>query len=154
MSVKKWCAKLTLALLVLILAASPALAAGPHAPAAPPKDPSQRLVIRAKNPANYDALKADVVKGGGKILVDRPEVNLMVVEAPDSAFKANLTNNPRAAAVASDHLTHLVRPAMQEEFLGKAVSRQPAADQGHASRRLQMLPPRELPPILPIRCRG
>ena len=38
-------------------------------------------MIRAKNAANYNALKADVVKGGGKILIDRPEVNLMVVGA-------------------------------------------------------------------------
>ena len=122
---KKWFAKLALALLVLILAASPAIAAGPNAPPAPPKDPSQRLVIRAKNPTSYAALKADVVNGGGKVLVDHPEVNLMVVEAPDSAFKANITTNPLSAAVASDHLTHLVRPAMQEEFLGKAVAANP-----------------------------
>ena len=40
---KKWFAKLAFALLVVILVASPAMAASPNSRAAAPKDPSQRL---------------------------------------------------------------------------------------------------------------
>ncbi len=116
---------IALASFLLALAFALTSAAGATPAAAAPSTLSQRLIVESKSAADQAALRADIAQSGGKILIDRPEIQFMVVVNPNSGAKAALKKNRHVANVAQDRIEQLIRPELQQEFFGTTPSANP-----------------------------
>lgn len=116
-------AKIMLILFSLAFLVSLARIASPVANAAKPD--SQRLLVHLKKGADKNALRADIVKAGGKVIRNLSAVDLLVVSSSNPDFKKTIAQSPQVSVVASDRIKQLIRPEQQEEFLGKPFSASP-----------------------------
>ncbi len=92
-------------------------AGAPNPAAAAPPPPGQRFILVAKSDADFDALRADAMRAGGKILREMRELQTLIVSAPRS-FKDQIRPSLHAQGVAQDHVRTLIRPGMNEELFG------------------------------------
>jgi hypothetical protein len=112
-----------LSMLAVLMIAGPTAQSNSVANAANPH--AQRVLVHLKNGANQDALRADIANAGGKVVSDLSAVNLLVVSTSNPDFKKTIAKSPQVSVVASDHVTQLIRPEQQAEFLGKPFSASP-----------------------------
>ncbi len=119
------CKYMTLATILLAVAFIVTSAAGVTPASAAPVVGTQRFLIQAKSAADYDGLRADVAKAGGRVLGDLRPVNLMVVTLPPNVSRAMVEQNVHVAVAARDGIRRLVTPAMQAELFGKPFSAKP-----------------------------
>jgi subtilisin family serine protease len=92
----------------------------PVAPAlaAADKTAPQRLLIDTSG-ANHAAVRADLQAAGNQVVIDLPEINLLVVYGKGADAAQKLAQDRRIAGVAHDGIRHLINPARKEEFFGK-----------------------------------
>ncbi len=103
----------TVASLLLVLAFIATSAAVVNPAAAAPSAPVQRLLIQSKSAADHTALRADLQQAGANIVIDHPEINMLVVTIPSTnapTFRTQLSKNAHVAAVAPDHIEQIVPP--------------------------------------------
>src|SRR5688572_20601676 len=79
----------------------------------------ERMVIVPKTTADFDALRAQVQRGGGTVLKELRAAGVLVATGPAS-LKNELKASGRAKGVAKDQVRHLIRPNMAEEMWGRA----------------------------------
>lgn len=93
----------------------------PLAPAQAAKDKvePQRLLVDTSGAADRGALRAEIERAGNKVVIDMPEVNMMVVYAKDANAAQTLAQDSRIAGVARDGIRNLVRPELKQEMFGK-----------------------------------
>jgi lantibiotic leader peptide-processing serine protease len=127
-----------MALAVILLLMTPAVpaaqASAPAAPLAATGKVTNRLLIRATSAADFPALRKDVQKAGGRVVLDRPDLNLMVVSTPITPtmsagvtqVRTALAEGGHVAQVAQDGIRSLYpNAATQEEILGKHATTKP-----------------------------
>lgn len=85
------------------------------APQASASGPEERYIVIAKSGGDYNGLKSDSQKSGGKVVNDLREINAMVVTAP-SGSKSQIAASTHAQAVVKDRIEKLVSPAMSKEL--------------------------------------
>ncbi len=78
--------------------------------------PVERYIVVAKSDAEYDQLRADTQKSGGKVVGDLRDVKTLVVTAP-SGSKSQIAASTHAQAVVKDTVRTLVQPKMASELL-------------------------------------
>lgn len=104
-----------------VLLQAPATAAPAAAPAVP-----QRYIVEPTTPGDYEALRADITAGGGKVVRDMRSVNLMVVTLPARPrAEVMLEKNVRVGAKAKDGVRRLIKPSLQRDLWGKPFSAWP-----------------------------
>lgn len=77
--------------------------------------PQERWIVVAKSDADLDALRADAIRLGGKILNEIRETHSLVVDAP-ATFKQQTQSNIHVQGVAKDLVLSLVTPNHLEEL--------------------------------------
>lgn len=88
-------------------------------PSPVPPTATERFIAVAKSPADFDALRDEMLRLGGKIVQEMPEVDSIVVLG-SSDFKAKVAASAYAQGIAKDQIRLLVNSAMREEMLGQA----------------------------------
>ncbi|HEX2911867.1 MAG TPA: S8 family serine peptidase [Chloroflexia bacterium] len=86
-----------------------------------------RYILSAKSDADYDGLKQDVVRSGGKIVKDMPEIDMLVVSAPASAKQA-MASSQHASGISTDQVRNIVQPGMQQDLLNVPANKSPSLD--------------------------
>lgn len=79
---------------------------------------NQRYNITVKRAQGYQNVRAAIIKAGGKVVIDLPQVNTITATSTDPKFKATLLANNRVKSVAKDRVRQLIRPSMQREVYG------------------------------------
>lgn len=101
--------------LILVLVALVATSTGEiNTVDAAPATPLQRLMIESKSATDHSALRADLQRAGVSIVVDRPEIGMMVITTKGASalsYRSQLVQNSHVAAVASDRIERLVPAA-------------------------------------------
>lgn len=82
------------------------------------KASKRRYNITVKRAQAYQNVRAAIIKAGGKVVVDLPQVNTITATSTDPKFKATLLANNRVKSVAKDRVHQLIRPSMQREVYG------------------------------------
>ena len=85
--------------------------------------PSDRYMLVAKSDADYDALRAEVVKAGGKVVREMRDIKTLAVSSAPGA-KDQVKTSAHVAGVARDGVRRLIRPDQQQEFFGTTQLRQ------------------------------
>jgi hypothetical protein len=70
-------------------------------------DASARLLVLAKSAADYATLRSDVAAAGGNVVGELPELNLLVVIAPDRSTVRMIAGSPYSAGIARDRIRQL-----------------------------------------------
>ena len=116
-------AALAVALPVSWVAAVPPAGAAPKKPAVEAE--SDQYLAVAHSAADYAGLRADVQRAGGRVVKEMPEVDTLVVRAPEAA-RTRLAASVHAAGVAKDHLVTVAPP--EKSAAGVAGKEASAAD--------------------------
>ena len=106
--------KLALTLLVI----SSFIATGPLTVTTAQGNAFQRLIVRTKSAADYAALREAIEQSGGQLILDRPDLNLMVVSIQNS-YRAQIDRSPYVAGVATDQVEDLLGPETRA-LIGKS----------------------------------
>ncbi len=101
-----------ISLALTLLAISVFLAAGPLPAVTAQGTASQQLILRTTSPADYGALRNLVKQSGGTFIVDRPDLNLMIVSVPNVALLP-VEKSSHIAGMALDHAQDVVGPSMR-----------------------------------------
>jgi subtilisin family serine protease len=104
-------APLVLILLVVAFVATSAAVVSPAAAA--PSSAVQRFLIETKGAGGHAALLSDLNKAGAKVVLDRPQINMMVVTTRSGnapSLRSQLTKNLQVATVAPDRIERIVPP--------------------------------------------
>ncbi len=78
--------------------------------------PVERLMVVAKSDADFNALRSDVERMGGKVVGELPQVQTLVVVAPGS-FKGQIASSSHAKAAVKDGIVRIVPPSMAPDLL-------------------------------------
>lgn len=84
-------------------------------------DAPARLLVLAKSAADYAILRSDVAAAGGNVVGELPELNLLVVIAPDRSTVRMIAGSPYSAGIARDRIRQLTQGKAQPE-LGRALA--------------------------------
>jgi subtilisin family serine protease len=77
--------------------------------------PADRLIVIARSDADYDSLRAAVVKAGGTVLNDMRASGMIVVKGTP-AVRSQIQGTGLAKAVAKDHLESITSPETQRDL--------------------------------------
>lgn len=86
---------------------------------AAPNGAPQRLLIDTRGGADHATLKADLERAGNKVVMDLPQINMMVMYSKNPNAAQALQQDARVASVAPDGIRNLIRPELTQEFFGK-----------------------------------
>lgn len=86
---------------------------------AAPNGAPQRLLIDTRGGADHATLKADLERAGNKVVMDLPQINMMVMYSKNPNAAQALQQGTRVASVAPDGIRNLIRPGFTQEFFGK-----------------------------------
>ncbi len=106
-----------LGLIIVMMALALSFASASTLDAAAPPAQGHRFILVAKSDGDYNALREEALKAGGKILREMSAVKMLVVAAPAN-FKDALKSSTHVEGVVPDRIERLIRPEMQAEFFG------------------------------------
>ncbi len=97
--------------ILILLTTGMLMAAAPIAPTVAQGSAPQRFFVRARGAADYAALRAELAQSGSTFILDRPDLNWMVVSVPNVArARAESSLSLHAASVAPDQVEDLLGP--------------------------------------------
>lgn len=79
------------------------------------RDNPHRFIVTAKSKAEHAALKAEVLRLGGKVVIDQPSLRMLAVTGPES-LKATLAKNSRTQSVAKDKIVQIIPTTAKADF--------------------------------------
>lgn len=82
---------------------------------------SGRYIAVAKDANGYEALRADLVQAGAKVLADYPQIDMLVVRMP-VAMRATAEASAHIAGLARDHVATLNGIAGRSDFVDPALA--------------------------------
>jgi lantibiotic leader peptide-processing serine protease len=89
--------------------------------AAPDVNAVNRWLIDTRGGEEHTTLKAELLRTGREVLIDLPQVNILVVSGKNFSGANALAGDSRVRGVGRDGVKHLIRPEMKAEFFGKDV---------------------------------
>jgi subtilisin family serine protease len=104
---------LTFSFIMTLISSALAPAAAVAAPSAP--DSPERFIVVAKTDADYDGLRDQVTRMGGKVTSEGRGARMLVAYMPPSTA-AQVKVSGLAEGVAKDHVVHLIQPNQQAEM--------------------------------------
>lgn len=88
------------------------------------KGDHHRYIVVAKSHDDYQSLRSDAERAGGKVVADLPDSNSVVVNG-DAAFAAQAASNTHVQAVVPDQMRSLVRPNQSIDMFGASFQAHP-----------------------------